>query len=184
MRHEAPVEPNERQLQREQKLHTEHAPRGRRLGSRAKDVGRSGSLRRGDWVRARTDARLAAKAEGSAPRHLFVTRAVSGGGEAVKGGFCSKRTSDIGGRREGRAACEAWKLKEYIYGESGYTNAFFSASWLRSSVVSVLIRLITDIQSLTGPDHITICSGCDHLACQETHMCDLVLAQTQGCMPS
>ena len=62
----APVEPNERQLQREQKLHTEHAPRGRRLGSRAKDVGRSGSLRRGDWVRARTDARLAAKAEGSA----------------------------------------------------------------------------------------------------------------------
>lgn len=44
-----------RQLQREQELHTEHAPRGRRLGSRAKDVGRSGSLWRGDW--ARTDAR-------------------------------------------------------------------------------------------------------------------------------
>ena len=183
MRHEAPVEPNERQLQREQKLHTEHAPRGRRLGSRAKDVGRSGSEAR--RLGEGTDRRKA----GSKSRRVGPTSSIrhtgrSGGGEAVKGGFCSKRTSDIGGRREGRAACEAWKLKEYIYGESGYMNVFFSASWLRSSVVSVLIRLITDIQSLTGPDHITICSGCDHLACQETHMCDLVLAQTQGCMPS
>lgn len=82
------------------------------------------------------------------------------------------------------AACEAMKVKEYIKIGSGYTSSFFSASWLRSSVVSVLIRLITDIQSLTGPDHITICSGYVRLACQETYMCDLVLAQLRGCTPS
>ena len=113
----------------------------------------------------------------------IVVAAVAVAAAAAKKKRSSGRRRTTRGRQR-NAACEAMKVKEYIKVRSGYASSFFSASWLRSSVVSVLIRLITDILSLTGPAHITICSGYVRLACQETYMCDLVLAQLRGCTPS